>query len=368
MLLKGEAWYLRKQIGGKRKDHPLKVYGGEANRKAAEKAAVALGRTLMQAEAGSAVLRKLGLEPAAKPAGDGTVMTLAAWWTKYLEVYSPRKAARTQTADKQRMAHWLPLLGDMPIAEIRQIDCLRAMNIRRKAKQANPGHKSPTVVRESTVQRERRLLAAVFERAVENDVITKNPWTGIEKVPDVPRSDRILSEEDEVKLFATLRQPAGNDGNVGRAKPERWVRFVTFMLETGLRLDELLNADFEDRGTHFHVCGKFSKERDVPATKKARKALEEQVKEDGKKWAQTPARIREVLAAACERAGIPHISPHDLRHTFGHRFLVKGGDIYVLSKILGHASVAVTEKHYAYLRREDIASKMLAVMEDGDAA
>jgi hypothetical protein len=30
---------------------------------------------------------------------------------------------------------------------------------------------------------------------------------------------------------------------------------------------------------------------------------------------------------------------------------------------IGHASVAVIEKHYAYLRREDIASKMLAVME-----
>jgi integrase len=182
-------------------------------------------------------------------------------------------------------------------------------------------------------------------------------------VADVPRSDRILSEDDEVKFVAALRSPAGNDGNVGRAKPERYVRFTTFMLETGLRLDELLNDDFSDRGTHVHVRGKFAKERDVPLTKKARKALDDQITEDGKLWDQTPARFREVLAATCQRAGIPHISPHDLRHTFGHRFLVKGGDIYVLSKLLGHASVAVTEKHYAYLRREDITSKMLAVME-----
>jgi integrase/recombinase XerD len=57
------------------------------------------------------------------------------------------------------------------------------------------------------------------------------------------------------------------------------------------------------------------------------------------------------------------LSPHDLRHTFGHRWLVKGGDIYTLSKILGHASVAVTEKHYAKLLRENIADKMKAVME-----
>jgi integrase len=363
LVLKRGSWYLRKQMDGVRKDHPLKVSGGEAARPAAEKAAKALEKQLSQAHAGATVLKKLGLQPAVETPKTDDGITLTDWWKKYQEVYSPRKSKRTQRIDKNIMAHWTPLLGSLVLADIRQIDCLRALNLRREAKQANPGHKNPTVIKESTVQRERRLLHAIFERAVENDVITKNPWKGIEKVADVPRSDRILSEDDEVKFVAALRSPAGNDGNVGRAKPERYVRFTTFMLETGLRLDELLNDDFSDRGTHVHVRGKFAKERDVPLTKKARKALDDQITEDGKLWDQTPARFREVLAATCQRAGIPHISPHDLRHTFGHRFLVKGGDIYVLSKLLGHASVAVTEKHYAYLRREDITSKMLAVME-----
>ena len=31
-----------------------------------------------------------------------------------------------------------------------------------------------------------------------------------------------------------------------------------------------------------------------------------------------------------------------------------GGDIYKLSKILGHSSVAVTEAHYAHLLKEDL--------------
>jgi len=65
----------------------------------------------------------------------------------------------------------------------------------------------------------------------------------------------------------------------------------------------------------------------VPLTKKARKALDQQTKEDGKLWDQDQSRFREVLAAACKRAKVPHISPHDLRHTFGHRFLARGGDI-----------------------------------------
>jgi antitoxin VapB len=41
-------------------------------------------------------------------------------------------------------------------------------------------------------------------------------------------------------------------------------------------------------------------------------------------------------------------------HTFGTRWLQAGGDIYKLSKILGHSSVAVTEAHYAYLLKEDL--------------
>ena len=68
-------------------------------------------------------------------------------------------------------------------------------------------------------------------------------------------------------------------------------------------------------------------------------------------WKQNPQRLREVLA---EGAKIPMITPHALRHTFGTRWLQAGGDIYKLSKILGHSSVAVTEAHYAHLLKEDL--------------
>jgi integrase len=40
------------------------------------------------------------------------------------------------------------------------------------------------------------------------------------------------------------------------------------------------------------------------------------------------------------------------RDTFGTRWLQAGSDIYKLSKILGHSSVAVTEAHYAHLPKE----------------
>jgi len=140
----------------------------------------------------------------------------------------------------------------------------------------------------------------------------------------------------------------------------RFQRFLRFALGTGCRLDEIRGIAAERdvdwlRGT-VHVTGKFRKERDVPMQPDGRAALEEQLEEEGKLWKQNPQRLREVLAEGSARAKISSITPHVLRHTFGTRWLQAGGDIYKLSKILGHSSVAVTEAQYAHLLKEDLAA------------
>src|SRR5262249_29281637 len=102
------------------------------------------------------------------------------------------------------------------------------------------------------------------------------------------------------------------------------------------------------------VIGKFRKERDIPMQPDAQAALAEQLKAEDRLWKQNPQRLREVLAQGAERAKIARITPHALRHTFGTRWLQAGGDIFKLSKILGHSSVAVTEAHYAHLLKDDL--------------
>ena len=49
-----------------------------------------------------------------------------------------------------------------------------------------------------------------------------------------------------------------------------------------------------------------------------------------------------------------NITPHSLRNNFARRFLLNGGDIYTLSRILGHSSVKVTENAYLDLQDKDI--------------
>lgn len=54
-----------------------------------------------------------------------------------------------------------------------------------------------------------------------------------------------------------------------------------------------------------------------------------------------------------ERARIIDFRFHDLRHTFASWYMMNGGDLYELAKILGHANIKMTER-YAKLGRQHI--------------
>ena len=46
---------------------------------------------------------------------------------------------------------------------------------------------------------------------------------------------------------------------------------------------------------------------------------------------------------------------HDLRHTFASWYMMNGGDLYELAKILGHANIKMQSERYAKLARSHIA-------------
>jgi len=61
------------------------------------------------------------------------------------------------------------------------------------------------------------------------------------------------------------------------------------------------------------------------------------------------------LKKYCIRAKLTEsITCHQIRNNFSKRFLLSGGDIFILSKILGHSSVTVTEQAYLDVTTEDI--------------
>jgi integrase len=46
--------------------------------------------------------------------------------------------------------------------------------------------------------------------------------------------------------------------------------------------------------------------------------------------------------------GITGLRFHDLRHTFASRFIAAGGNVVILSKILGHSTIALTYNRYCH--------------------
>lgn len=318
-----------------------------------------------------AALRRLNeIELAIRSGAHGwspsTTPTMRDFWTQtYEPTYTTRKTRPER--DKQMMAHALPFFGDMALDAITQSDCERYLNIRRASPQANPRRKTFSQLAEGTVQRERAFLHAVLQKAVDDGIIDRNPWRGVESKEYAVR-DRLVTDEEQAILLSRLSK--------------RFQRFVLFLLGTGIRLEECRGinpgTDIDLQARLLRVTGKFKKTRTVPIPAELVTVIREQLRDEGGLWTQTQQRLREVLATACRavepspagtrpqwarkaQAGIPLIRPHDLRHTFGWRWLRGGGDIYALSRILGHAGVAVTERHYAKLLKEDLRAKADAV-------
>jgi site-specific recombinase XerD len=68
---------------------------------------------------------------------------------------------------------------------------------------------------------------------------------------------------------------------------------------------------------------------------------------DGNAW-------REVFEDLIEKADIENFRFHDPRHPFASWYMMNGGDLYELAKILGHSNIKMTER-YAKLARQHIA-------------
>lgn len=139
----------------------------------------------------------------------------------------------------------------------------------------------------------------------------------------------------------------------------------------GARISEAVGLDLDDldlandpqageRDAVVRLFGKGSKQRVVPLGSYAVAALEEYLVRGrpalAERGAGTPAiflnqrgrRLSRqsawaVIQSAAERAGLDHVSPHTLRHSFATHLLDGGADVRVVQELLGHASVTTTQ-------------------------
>ena len=66
-----------------------------------------------------------------------------------------------------------------------------------------------------------------------------------------------------------------------------------------------------------------------------------------------PENFSRTFAKLCNRAGLGHWHPHELRHSGASLMLAQGTPLHVVSEIMGHASITITKDVYGHLVEGD---------------
>jgi integrase len=198
--------------------------------------------------------------------------------------------------------------------------------------------------------------------------IDRNPADAVEvKRPDDQR-ERYLHAEEIGKLKATLDEKMYRKAGKGINQTFFRSRLIVLVaLTTGMRIAEIFCLKWSDLlyGEELIVVRaklKGGKVRYVPMPSELVEEFrrypailgEERIfpPEPGAK--RERQRVDRSFATILELAGIDQFRFHDLRHTFASWYMMNGGDLYELAKILGHANIKMTER-YAKLTRSHIA-------------
>jgi site-specific recombinase XerD len=189
-----------------------------------------------------------------------------------------------------------------------------------------------------------------------------DPTAGISVPSGQGRLPRVLTAD---QLGALLGAPS--DDGAPEWRHLRDVAMVELLYGSGLRVAELCALDVSSldlAARAVRVWGKGSKERRLPLSEPSTDAIREWLAHRDDVAAVPDAlfvnsrgtRIgtRDVRRTVDARASSP-THPHALRHTFATHLLDHGADLRAVQELLGHASVATTQR-YTHVSKERLKS------------
>ena len=186
------------------------------------------------------------------------------------------------------------------------------------------------------------------------------------KLPKTPRKVISTFSQEQIQKILNSIDKKSSHGF-------RNYTMILLLLDTGIRLSELIGLQMEDIDflqSFILVKGKGNKERVVPFGRQVRRTLRRYIMhsrpetdsprtnevfltDDGLPF--QPRAVQSMLLRLSKRAKMSEVrlNPHRFRHTFATQYLVQGGDIFSLQKILGHSSLEVV-RMYINLITSDI--------------
>ena len=260
-----------------------------------------------------------------------------------------------------------PLIGSMLLKDVKPIHCQNVLN-------QMADHYANSVIEHS-----RLVMWMLFDSALENDLIAKNPVTKSVKCTSgrKPKEMRALTIEEQRLFLETVK---------GTSNYNQYA----LILQTGLRTGEMIglrwsDVDFENRVIHIrrtmeyrHSMGEWrigepktkNSIRNVPLTQEAIDILKKQ-KKKLKSLKVRPLEFKDSVFLCrdgtptknsaydaklfyyCDKAGIERFSMHVLRHTFATRCIEAGMKPKTLQMILGHSNIGITMNLYVHVTDEE---------------
>lgn len=178
-----------------------------------------------------------------------------------------------------------------------------------------------------------------------------------------PRVARVLPTVLQVEEAAALMGHAEVAADDGTAVGARDRAVIEVLYGTGIRVSELCALDLTgvDRLQRtMRVRGKGDRERTVPYGGPAARALDEWWERRGDMATERsgpalflgsrggridPRVVRGIVHRLSREAGVPEVAPHALRHSAATHVLEGGADLRSVQELLGHATLATTQRY-----------------------
>lgn len=260
--------------------------------------------------------------------------------------------------------HLIPYFGKRKLSQIRQIDVQEYFN------------KNQRLYSLETLKKHKMALNKIFEYAIQNDILYKNPCTTIKLSSKIKTEKKKTYTKEQCELVLAY------------AETHRYGLDIILMLSYGITRSELLgiqwdDIDIDERILHISrgvadvqnaitekmevIVGETKNEfrkRAIPLSHHiiemitARERVSEYVFCNLKGNVQSPSTwsrrhfsvfMRDMHSYYAEQGiDVPILHPHELRHTRASLWVNDGANLFAVADVLGHSDLKMLRKRYAH--------------------